>query len=707
MTAPLAILGRLSRKVSMESGPNVEAILNKIPNLARRVPYWMSFMRPPPKMSVSEWADKNRVLTSEDSPETGKWRTETAPFQREMMDAIGDPTCEQVVLMCASQTGKTAGCVLNTLGYFIDVDPCPILLVYPSVTMAEKVSRQRISPMIRNCPSLRKKIYRTTWRGMDRGSDSLLLKSFQGGMLVMGGAEKPDSLSSFPMRVVLLDEIDRYKQDVGTEGDPIQLAITRASNFWNRKIILSSTPTIHGSSRIEFAYGHSSQGHWNVQCPSCFEFQELKWEHIDYSSQPGKILAGCQHCGTLSSKARWLNTKGKWFHKHPERKIKGYHVNAIVSPWVSWETLVNEWIQANNAKRSGNTTLLKVFLNTRLAETFFDYAVRVESHMLYERRELYEAEIPDGVLVLTVGADVQDIQKRINYEIVGWGHGYESWGIEYGTILADPREKEWQDVFDSLVFNRIFRFANGKGIRVRRGLIDANGSIGPYIYRYTKKRQPRIYSCKGSGHELPTQGSFTGAFKIDNTYNTMWYPINTVMGKDEMFQRLLIREPGPAFCHFPCGIDEEDVRGYSNEFFIGLTSEQKHEDTNNLGYTVYKYKKEGASHQSGEPLDCRNYARAALELIEQNTPLAKYREPDYLKGEGIATTATIDLTRSQVSAKTNEINEKTREKIDFNEEISENRGNPTKSTQNTSKHPLFGKFGTFGSINKNFDPFQE
>jgi phage terminase large subunit GpA-like protein len=591
---------------------------------------------------------------------------------------------------------------LNTLGYFIDVDPGPILLVYPTVTMAQKVSRQRVAPLIRNCESLRNKIRKpATWR-YDGGSDSLLMKTFRGGMLVLGGAERPQSLSQFPMRIVLLDEIDRYKSDVGEEGDPTQLAITRTVNFWNRKIVLSSTPTIKNASRIELAYGNSSQGRWCLPCPSCKEFQELRWNQIDYSTTKGKVLCRCTYCQNLFTKVKWLSGSGKWIHRYPDRRVKGYFLNALPSPWVPWELLVSEWLEANKAKRMGNTALLKVFINTKLAETYEDYAFRIESHALYDRREVFRSEVPEGVYVLTVGCDIQDVQKRINYEVVGWGKNYESWGIEYGTILADPREKEWHDLFDSLVFNRVWKFANGRGIQVRKGLIDANGAIGPYVYYYTKRRQPRIFSCKGSSHETFIQSTFTGGHRLDLKYNSTWYPIFTLVGKDELMQRLFVSEAGSGFCHFPCGEDEEDVRGYTNDYFIGLTSEQKHETVNNLGYTVFKYKKEGASRTSGEPLDCRIYARAALELFEQTRTIARMEEPDYVKNPSRSASNHPFFDAKLIKAAQKQ--QKVTESFTFFEEMNEMG---RKVIESPKKQAALRKFGQFGSSLRNFNPFKD
>lgn len=680
-----------------------ERVLASIPPASSRIHELFALFKPPRDVTISEWADENRVLTSEDSPVAGKWITAKAPYQKEPMDVIGDKVTEQVVLQWASQTGKTAGCILNTLGYFIDVDPGPILLVYPTVTMAQRVSRQRVSPLIQNCPNLRNKVSLRTSLYSGNGSDSLLMKNFPGGLLVLGGAERPASLSQFPMRIVLLDEIDRYKKDIGDEGDPTQLAMTRTVNFWNRKIVLSSTPTIKNDSRIELAYNNSSQGHWCLPCPTCGKSQELKWNQIDYSTNSERVLCRCTDCQSLHAKRDWLAGIGEWIHRYPDRKVKGYFLNALPSPWVPWELLVDDWKEANRAKRVGNNTLLKVFINTKLAETYEDYAIRIDSHHLYQRREVYRSEIPDGVYILTCGVDVQDIQKRINYEVVGWGKNYESWGIEYGTILADPREKEWHDLFDNLVFNRIWKFQNGRGIQVRKGLIDANGAIGPYVYYYSKRRQPRLYSCKGSGHETYMQSTFTGAHRLDLKYNTTWYPIFTMVGKDELMQRLFVVEPGQAgYCHFPCGEDEEDVRGYTNDYFIGLTSEQKHETVNNLGYTIFKYKKEGASRTSGEPLDCRVYARAALELAEQIRKIDKMEEPDYVKNA--SRTGSSNPFFDPKSIKIQQNQSKVIENIQFFEEMNESG---RRIIQSPKKETQTHKFGQFGSHLMDFNPFAD
>jgi phage terminase large subunit GpA-like protein len=364
---------------------------------------------------------------------------------------------------------------------------------------------------------------------------------------------------------------------------------------------------------------------------------------------------------------------------------------------------VDEWKEANKAKRVGNNSLLKVFINTKLAETYEDYAIRIDSHHLYQRREVYKAEVPDGVLVLTVGVDVQDIQKRINYEVVGWGRNYESWGLEYGTILADPREKEWHDLFDSLVYNRIWHFKDGRGIQVRKGLIDANGAIGPYVYYYSKRRQPRLFSCKGSGHETYMQSTFTGTHRLDLKYNTTWYPIYTIVGKDELMQRLFVTEPGAAgYCHFPAGEDDEDVRGYTNDYFIGLTSEQKHETTNNMGYTIFKYKKEGASRTTGEPLDCRVYARAALELVEQIRKIDRMEQPDYVKNPSKASSGNSFFDPKSIKIQQKEASQV--ENLQFFEELNESG---RRIIQSPKKEQKMHQFGTFGSKLAEFNPFAD
>lgn len=230
-----------------------------------------SVLAPPPNMTVSQWADKYRRLSSESSAEPGRWRTSKAPYQREIMDAVCDMRVQKVVIMSAAQIGKTDALILNPIGYYMHYDPSPIMVMQPTIQMAETFSKDRLSPMLRDTPVLRDKV-----NDKSRNSgNTILQKIFPGGHVTMVGANSPSSLASRPIRILLADEIDRYPATAGNEGDPLLLAGKRLATFWNKKEVCVSTPTNKETSRIAVEFEHSTQEEWNVPCPACGAFTPL------------------------------------------------------------------------------------------------------------------------------------------------------------------------------------------------------------------------------------------------------------------------------------------------------------------------------------------------------------------------------------------------------------------------------------------------
>jgi len=244
--------------------------------IAEAAKTWWPVFAPPPRLTVSQWADQHRKLSPEASAEPGQWDTSRAEFQRGIMDAVSDPLIEEVVVMKSAQVGWTE-IINNIAGYFIDQDPAPIMVMQPTLEMAEGWSTDRLAPMVRDSPRLAAKI--ADAKSRDSGN-KLLQKRFPGGQLVIVGANSPASLASRPMRVILADEVDRYPASAGVEGDPLTLAYKRTNNFWNRRKLAGSTPTIAGSSRIEAKFDESDKRFFFVPCPHCDEHQVLKWEQV-------------------------------------------------------------------------------------------------------------------------------------------------------------------------------------------------------------------------------------------------------------------------------------------------------------------------------------------------------------------------------------------------------------------------------------------
>ncbi|MBK8191652.1 MAG: phage terminase large subunit family protein [Vampirovibrionales bacterium] len=250
-------------------------------------------IKPPPKLTVSEWANQYLQLSAEDSAEPGQFSTDRAPYQKGIMDAVSERGIHTVVVKSSAQIGKTA--ILKAIiGFHVDQDPAPILMLQPTEHMAEAFSKDRLAPMIRDTPALKDKI--ADPRSRDSGN-SILHKRFAGGHLTLAGSNSPAGLASRPIRIVLCDEVDRYPASAGSEGDPVNLAIKRTATFWNRRIVLTSTPTIKGASRIDMAYENSDQRHFYVPCPHCGTFHIFKWENCRWPpGEPDRAIMVCPEC---------------------------------------------------------------------------------------------------------------------------------------------------------------------------------------------------------------------------------------------------------------------------------------------------------------------------------------------------------------------------------------------------------------------------
>ena len=261
--------------------------------------------------------------------------------------------------MSAAQIGKTDGFILNPIGYFMHYDPSPIMVLQPTIQMAETFSKDRLSPMLRDTPVLRDRV---NDKARNSGN-TILQKIFPGGHVTMVGANSPSSLASRPIRILLADEIDRYPATAGNEGDPLLLAGKRLTTFWNKKEVDVSTPTIKGLSRIEVEYEHSTQEEWNVPCPACGALTPLEWANIVFDRENlDEIGCVCPACGVLSSETEWKEhfSGGKFIAKYPERKVRGFHLNALASLFVEWREIVQKFLTANDEKKKGNIELLKV-----------------------------------------------------------------------------------------------------------------------------------------------------------------------------------------------------------------------------------------------------------------------------------------------------------------------------------------------------------
>jgi phage terminase large subunit GpA-like protein len=346
-----------------------------------------SLWRPPPKLTLSEWADRYRILSSESSAEPGKWITAKAPYEKEIMNAISNSEIPRIAIQKASQMGIT-DCILNAVAYLIDQDPCPILVVQPTIELAEAFSTDRFRPMIRDTPRLRGLVAEPRARD---SQNTLRRTSFKGGFVALGGANSAASLSGRSVRIAFLDEADRYPLSAGTEGNPVALAIARTTAFWNRKIVIASSPSIKGASHIEREMTHSSQEHWYLPCPSCGFMQVLEWTRIRFSDYTHR----CLQCNEHAPKYRWLGGAGQWrVHQRHDKlgwpiTTRGFYLSGLFNPWIDWSTLGIEYARAHKAIEGGDAEPMKVFRNTRLGQLWEDVSEKVGIDLYHERREVY------------------------------------------------------------------------------------------------------------------------------------------------------------------------------------------------------------------------------------------------------------------------------------------------------------------------------
>ena len=549
----------------------------------------MNLIRPPPSLTISQWADKFRILSTESSSEAGKFETSRAIFQKEIMDSINEPTINEVVVMSCSQVGKTE-ILLNAIGYYISYAPSPILMVQPTLEMARAWSQDRLAPMIRDSNILKLKVAEVKSKD---SANTVLHKVFDGGHITACGANSPASLASRPIKIVLCDEIDRYPPTAGSEGDPVMLAKRRSTTFWDSKLIMTSTPTVKGNSQIEAAYERSDKRLFYVPCHKCKKKQVLKWSQVQWEKdKPQTVRYICEKCETKWTDLQRITniSKGKWKASEKFNGRAGFRINGLYSVWVTMEEAAREFLMA---KKQPET--LRVFVNTYLGETWEDEGERIDDLGLYEKREDYT--IPNEVILLTAGVDIQD--DRLEVEIVGWGLEEETWSIDYHIVYGDPTSPNiWQEL--ELILTKTFEKPDKTKLKIVSTCIDS-GHHTNMVYQFCKPRYARrVFAIKGIGGEGK---AIVGRPNKNNIARITLFPIGVDTAKELIYSRLRIKDYGAGYCHFP--------KKYSEEYFRQLTAEK----------VVTKYRRGFKKREwvlmrpRNEALDCRVYALSAFTLL--------------------------------------------------------------------------------------------
>ncbi|WP_429497044.1 phage terminase large subunit family protein [Robbsia andropogonis] len=567
-------------------------------------------IQPPPKLTLSEWADEYAVLSPETSAQTGKFRA--FPYQNGIMDAITDPTVEMVTVQKSARVGYTK-ILDHVVGYFIHQDPSPMLVVQPRVEDAEDYSTTEIEPMLRDTPVVAETV------GDLKKKDSkqkILKRVFRNGSSIsFVGANSPGGFRRITARILLFDEVDGYPvQGAGNEGSQIKLGIKRTESFWNRKIVLGSTPTVKGFSRIEKSFEKSDQRRYFVPCPHCGEFQVLEWGGPDTphgmkwdkdekgNGIPESAYYVCRHngCVIYDADKPEMVAKGEWRATAPfNNRHAGFHIWTAYSlfPNAAWPKLVEEWLDVKDDPLERQT-----FINTTLGETYEDRSDRaLKEDRLAARGEIWAADVPDGVAVITAGIDTQG--DRFEIEVIGWGRNEESWSLAYDVIEGDMETPDPWDRLDEYL-KRIWYRGDGRGFEISAACHDSGGNHTEKVYQFSKQRLGRrIWAVRGAsergGQRSPVWPTKKPTRKTRASFRPVLLGVNTA--KDSVRSRLHLDVPGPGYMHFPA---DRDVNYYAQ-----LTSERQiRKVAGGRAFKVWDL----PSGRANEALDCRVYGYAAL-----------------------------------------------------------------------------------------------
>ena len=509
-----------------------------------------------------------------------------------MMDACGDTGIAEVVIMSGAQLGKTEA-ILNVVGFHVEHSPTSILCVQPTLDMAQAFSKDRLSGgLFESTPALDGKIKAAKTRD---ANNTTMHKRFPGGSISVCGANSPAGLASRSVRIVLLDEVDRYPASAGSEGDPVQLARKRSSTFWDRKIVQVSTPTNRDASRIEDAYERSDRRQYWVPCQHCDEHQVLTWGQVQWpEGRPEDAAYACEHCGAIWTEANrlWSIRHGEWRAREPFKGVAGFWISGLYSPWIPLGDAAREFLAVKNQPGQ-----LRVWINTYLAESWDEaQGEAVDDFVLMERAEPI-ARVPDAVGALTAGIDVQD--DRLEVTVVGWARNGsdEAWVVDHAVIYGDPSTTQlWGDV-DQVLFGE-FETESGDPMKLSAAAIDTGGHHTNATYLYAA-RKARVFAVKGVGGEGRTMISRPTR---NNHQKVPLFSIGVHALKEQVYSRLKIEEPGPGYLHFSDRLEPE--------WYAQLTAERI-VTRYHKGFPRREFVK---SRARNEALDCMAYALAAYHI---------------------------------------------------------------------------------------------
>ncbi len=572
-------------------------ILAQVERTAREVAF-----RPAPLRTLSQWADDEVVLADTEGGGRGKWYTSRAAYLREPMDRVGDSVTKEIVVEKSGQAGATLALTVLPAMYWCAEDPTTVMVVEPSESLAAAWSVARFEPNRLATPATRDLIAQSGGGGARHSGNTQDFKQVPGGYIVIAWSSSDKQMRSRPARVILRDELDAW--EATKEGDPAKRAERAATTYGDSaKIVDISTPTVKGHSRIDRRFGFSDQRYYHVPCPDCGHRQPLVWEQVhwegsDPDTSPETARYACKDCGSLwddAAKNEAVEIADRnldaWVPKYPGRAILGYHINALMSGFVTLADLVKEWLQAQ-----GNDELMQVFFNLKLGLTWEIRTQGIGEDSLLSRRVSYPAPVPNGVAILTAAVDVQD--DRFEVQVEGWGDGLQNWKIQHHVLWGDVHSKALQGELDGFLRGG-WRHECGAEVKIRCAVVDAgDGDHTQMVYAFTKpKWGRRIYAVKG-GSKSFGKGLVRPRPTVDDKSGTKFFLFSPNTAKDMVFGQLRVQTPGPRYVNIPAEFTEDWVKQ--------LLIEKKYPKKQADGSTKWEYRK---------PNGARN---EALDLCDMN-----------------------------------------------------------------------------------------
>jgi terminase, large subunit len=464
-----------------------ESLANDLRRVRREV------LSPPPLLSLSAWAATHGRLPAGANAMPGRFVA--FGYQTAWLDALTDPAVRQVTIMKSARVGASR-CLDLAVGYFIHQDPAPIMFVLPRIEDAEDFSRSEILPMLLSTPVLAE----ITGDIKSRDTNQRVLKrTFRNGAsIAFVGANSPAGFRRISARIILLDEIDGYPVEAGTEGDQVALATKRGETFWNRKVALASTPLLRHQSRIEAAFLASDRRRYFVRCPSCDHEQTLRFENLKWSKAedgthlPDTAYYQCERGGCIIGEAKKseMVEQGRWIAERPFNGHAGFAVNTLYSifPNARWADVVREWLVAYK-----DPILRRTFTNIWLGETWEDRgSMEWEKLAARARTSTYQRGTPPkGANLLFMGLDVQI--DRVEFQVVARGLDRKRYVIDYGVVGGYIGDVDTRRNLDALLARQWVKYA-GRGMFLSLAAIDA-GFSADVVLDYAKRHGTSKLIC--------------------------------------------------------------------------------------------------------------------------------------------------------------------------------------------------------------------